>query len=143
VSPVVAADGSSTYVGYETAEQEKLLVIIHFPQCISIQFGQPGDGTIAAHPLYGSGLEPGGAFIVERSEWMMALQKLEATHPDFDVTHWSRLRHYLLSFKDQLFECVSAEPLVYRFAADEGGLTSTRQALWRRLEEVMGKRTKG
>lgn len=117
---MVISQGWRTYLIYPFAkpvviDREKVAVIpqkyavVVFPHCVSVRHGDPNDEVIAGHPLYGSGIDAGGAYLVQNSRWLKELEANNAVHRQYDPEYWRGLKHYLLFFKDHTFECVARD----------------------------------
>ncbi len=117
--PIVVSDGGRTLLMYSAQNKETLSKpkkhqaqytgILTFKGCASCKFGAPNDEAIEGHPLYGKGIDVGGAYIVMNSPWLEDLKKINSVHPQFDDKSWARKRHYLLFFKDNTFECIAED----------------------------------
>lgn len=91
-------------MAYRSGESTAVLV---FEGCAAIQFGYPNDEALEGHPLWGFGLAYHGAFEVVDSPWRSALEAQNAVA--FPDTAWGEgLRHFVLTFHDTTFECLSA-----------------------------------
>ncbi len=83
------------------------VAVIEFTQPYATQLGPPNDEAISGHPLYGKGLRPYDAFEVQRSSWIRRLERMNAVHPRHDPGVFDSLRHFIFTFHDSTFECVS------------------------------------
>ena len=70
-------------------------------------FGPPSDEAFDGHPLASRGLEPWDAFEVVDSSWVRQLERMNAVHPAHRPEHFADYRHFILAFKDAVFECVA------------------------------------
>lgn len=117
--PIVVSDGWRTLLLYSAQNKEAMSMakkdhiqytgILTFKGCTSCKFGAPNDESIEGHPLYGRGIDVGGAYIVMNSPWLEELKKINSVHPQFDDKSWEGKRHYLLFFKDNTFECIAED----------------------------------
>jgi hypothetical protein len=133
-SPHVASAGDKTFLVYtvdehdpawsESAQAKERLAIVEFKRCYGHRFGGPDNEVWHAHPLYSKGLEPYRPHVVVNSPWIASERQTHSVHPKFKPGRWETLRHYLLLFHEQVFECLaedhSAEVhhLTYRGALD-------------------------
>ncbi len=111
-SPLVLGDGLNALVLYEALGTEPVprrIAILTFEDCESMKLGAPNDEVIEGHPLFGKGIDVGGAYMVENSPWLGELEAMNRNHPQYDPAVWRALRHYLLFFKDYAFECVARQ----------------------------------
>jgi hypothetical protein len=82
-----------------------------------------GDETIRGHSLTGRGLDPWCAFVVKNSPWLAGLEAVDRTHPQHRPETWRKRQHYLLSFKDNMFEAIAQDvQLVGIFTTEEEAL---------------------
>jgi hypothetical protein len=113
-----AWDGRSVTV-IEPAK-ENHIALVEFFGCTATRFGAPNDEVLSGHPLYGKGLEPYRAHLVNNSRWITELQRINSVHTQYDPQHWVDRKHYLLGFHDSMFECiadrVSIDPMTGTFA---------------------------
>ncbi|HEX3626008.1 MAG TPA: hypothetical protein VH280_11345 [Verrucomicrobiae bacterium] len=65
--------------------------------------------TLAAHALSGRGLGAYGAFVIENSPWIKELEHVDRKHSNFDSQKWRKIRHYMLCFKDRIFEAMATD----------------------------------
>jgi hypothetical protein len=92
--------------GADTFEEEHV-ICLDFPGPRKHRFGRPNDETISGHPYYQLGLMTGGFYELENSDWIAELQKIASLHQYYDPNKWSKLKHYILTFHDNMFECVA------------------------------------
>jgi hypothetical protein len=131
-APHVVAAGGATYLVYRVDEHDRAwegmgdaIAIVRFKRSYAHRFGGPSDEVLHAHPLYSKGLEPYRAHVVMNSPWLAAERTMNAVHPTSRAERWDALRHYLLLFKDEVFECLAEDH------ASEVHQTTYREALER------------
>lgn len=100
-------DWDGTYVNVIDAAGAHGLAIVQFKHCIIHKFGGPNDEVFSGHPLYERGLEPYGAHVVENSSWISEQQTINKVHSRYSPERWEGLKHYLLLFHDEVFECIA------------------------------------
>jgi hypothetical protein len=118
--PIVVADGLTVHVAYYAEESwpappdilrpsdpGEVVGIAAFRRCLAHRFGPPNDEALQGHPLYGSGLQMYGAHLVARSSWISELERRNRVHPFHKSEHYANLKHYLLCFHDQTFDCIA------------------------------------
>jgi hypothetical protein len=59
--------------------------------------------------LHGRGLRPYAAHVVEGSSWIAELETRNRVHPYHRPEAFASLRHYLLTFHDETFECLARD----------------------------------
>lgn len=105
-------DGSYANVVDPSAPEMESIAMVRFDQCLIYKFGAPNDEAIAGHPLYGRGLVAYRAHTVERSRWIQEQEKINSVHPQHRPGWGTRLRHYVLVFHDEIFECIARDHAV-------------------------------
>lgn len=81
--------------------------VVRFQSPYAHFFGPPNDEAFAGHPLAERGLRPYGAFEVQNSSWVRALERMNSVHRHHRPEHFAGFRHFVLSFHDSTFECVA------------------------------------
>ncbi|MEO1529890.1 MAG: hypothetical protein AAFX06_31130 [Planctomycetota bacterium] len=115
------ADGwhgqSATLVDHNSSARP--IVVVEFRICADVRFGWfPSEETCDHHPLATRGLAPYTAYEVRDSSWVRSLAKLEAGNRDHAL---KSKRHFILTFHDSTFECVSDS---YTVRVIEGSIQS-------------------
>jgi hypothetical protein len=98
-------DGSTVrVVGFDSDEPAAL---VEFKWCYAYMFGPPNDEAFRGHPLAERGLSPYGSYEVLNSSWIRSLERMNSVHHNHKPeSFWTR-HHYILTFHDSTFECVS------------------------------------
>lgn len=102
-------DGSYANVVTPSAPEKESIAVVRFDECLIYKFGAPNDEALGGHPLYGRGLVAYRAHTVERSRWIGEQEKINSVHPQHRPGWETRFRHYLLTFHDEMFECVARD----------------------------------
>ncbi len=110
-SPKIFADNSTIVVAYftpnaKTRDQDGH-AFVKFTVCLAHMFGPPNDEAFEGHPLAERGLEPYRAYRVENSSWLRQLERMNEVHPNHSPELFQRYTHYILTFKDRMFECIA------------------------------------
>lgn len=98
-------DGSWARIVGPTTEGEPV-AIVRFERCYAHYFGMPNDEAFEGHPLASRGLEPYGAFEIQRSSWIRRLERMNSVHHLHSAKEYETLRHLIFAFHDETFECV-------------------------------------
>ena len=85
------------------------VAIMKFKKRYIHKFGIPNDEVIVGHPYYKIGLKPYSFFSVNDSDWVREIKRIEAHHPYFNKQSFDNLNHYIITFKDNTFECISED----------------------------------
>lgn len=109
--PTLTADEYEARVSYRVRHESNLevdrIATIVFSGCYALMFGPPSDEAMEGHPLAERGLTSYGAFEVEGSSWVRALEGMNRIHPGHQPSRYERLRHFVLTFHDTTLECVA------------------------------------
>ena len=80
---------------------------VTFAGVYALLFGAPNDEAFDGHPLAERGLAPYGAFEIERSSWIRALERMNRVHEAHRAASLEGLRHFVIAFHDSTLECVA------------------------------------
>ncbi|HEY1174238.1 MAG TPA: hypothetical protein VGH19_22925 [Verrucomicrobiae bacterium] len=81
--------------------------IIDFKGCMATKFGYPNDEALPGHPLYEWGLSAYDVFEVINSKWVKEMaEQNKVVFPEHTM---SPRRHFIFTFHDTTFECVTRE----------------------------------
>jgi hypothetical protein len=123
--PHVIASGNRTYLLYFVSEPDPNwdgtytrvvdpadasafpIALVEFVQCEAFKFGGPNDEVFHGHPLHGKGLEGYRAHMIANSRWLAELETTNSVHRMYDPAKWKELKHYMLLFHDEMFECIA------------------------------------
>ena len=93
-------------------ENDTGIAIIKFKRKFIHKFGAPNDDLIIGHPYYKIGLKPYSFYSVEDSDWIKEIIRIQSLHPYYNEESVKNLNHYILTFKDNTFECIADEYFV-------------------------------
>jgi len=125
--PTVVGAAFSCAVVFET-KKRTAYAVVNFLSIAGYKLTDISDEIIEGHALTGKGLTAYGTFIVKNSPWLSELQSVDSVHPQHDPERWRKSRHYLLCFKDSLFEAIAQDVQVV------GTFATKNEALERALE---------
>jgi hypothetical protein len=104
----VLATSFSVAVVYATKPASgNALAMVRFERPVAHRLGCPNDEAIAGHPLHGRGLDAFRAHLVANSAWIAEMMRINSVHRQFNAARWADCRHYLLAFKEDVFECIA------------------------------------
>jgi len=106
------------------------VAIIKFKKRYIHKFGVPNDEVIIGHPYYKLGLKPYSFFSVIDSDWIKEIKRIEAHHPYFSEQGFNNLKHFIITFKDNTFECIAEDYLI------DYSLETMQDTLSRIIKEV-------
>lgn len=121
--PLLLADGDTLVIAYRSVKSaadagrsSPATSILVFRHCFALHFGLPNEHAFATHPLAERGLQPYGAFEVENSSWIGALEQRNRGHQLHDPKLFEQLRHWVWTFHDTVLECAAVS-----YAGEEAG----------------------
>lgn len=118
--PMVFSTGNKTFVvffGTLTQDNETRdldTVMIEFTGCIKSSFGLPNNEILHGHPYYSFGLRSYGFYELENSDLLMQIIEMQSVHAEFNPEKWKFYKHYVITFHDELFECIARKFIISR-----------------------------
>lgn len=80
---------------------------LKFNMYLKYSFGIPGDETIHGHPYSKLGMESYSFYELKNSDLIKSLQDIDQVHPQYNLKKWKMYKHYILTFHDNMFECIA------------------------------------
>ena len=111
--PLCVSNEEKALVAYILSELETgkdfgdEFIVLDFGSCLSTMFGSPNDEVLNGHPLYKRGLRHYGSWEVLNSSWLRSLIKVNSVHPQHNPEAFAGKRHFVMTFHDSTFECLS------------------------------------
>ncbi len=88
-------------------EYETNVSMMKFTNCLKYTFGSPSNETLHGHPYYQLGLESYAFYEMKDSDMIKELQTIDKIHAYYNFEKWKYYKHYIITFHDNMFECVS------------------------------------
>lgn len=85
------------------------VISIKFKWCQKYTFGSPSNETLHGHPYYKLGLRSCAFYELKDSDLIKSLQEIEKSHDYYSLDGWEKYKHYILTFHDNMFECVALD----------------------------------
>lgn len=116
---IIATDGKLLVTFYADAESnspvpqmrnvvyDSGVISIKFTGCLKHTFGIPGDEALSGHPYYKLGMRACSFYELKDSDLIRELQNIEKVHPYYSQERWNEYKHYILTFKDNMLECIA------------------------------------
>lgn len=104
--PTIFADEHELHLAYYTPDID--VAVISFSHCFEHRMGMPDENLVERHPLGSKGLTEYEAHIVENSRWIQELEERYRVISAFSRAEEREYRHYVFTFHDRCFECVSS-----------------------------------
>ncbi|MBD1432702.1 hypothetical protein H8B06_07700 [Sphingobacterium sp. DN00404] len=121
-SPTILSNDNELFIAFYADRQNSSTIpqernIIHdtgifalkFKVYLKYAFGLPGEETIQGHPYSKLGMKSYSFYELKNSELIKSLQDIEKVHPQYNPKKWEMYRHYILTFHDNMFECIAQD----------------------------------
>lgn len=105
-NPTIIGDEQNLFLVYTTNDDRT--AVVKFENCLIHKFGAPNDEALSGHALYKNGLQHYSIFKVSKSSWLKDLEKMNSVHPRHDKGRFLAYSHFIFTFHDSTFECISA-----------------------------------
>lgn len=118
-SPVIISNDFNLYLtfyknmdyGVELHQRDNIydvgVVFLEFHGFIKYSFGMPNDETIQGHPYSRLGMMSYSFYELKESDLIRELQGIDKIHPYYNSERWDKYKHYILTFHDNMFECIA------------------------------------
>lgn len=116
--PVILSNEWDLFVAFYGIEQntdsiinedtDEQILVFKFKKCSKYTFGIPGHETLHAHPYYKLGLNICRFYEVKDSDFLHQVETIKKSHPYYNPDSFKEFKHYIITFHDKMFECVSA-----------------------------------
>lgn len=100
-------DGTYVTVKDPASGAVEAIAIVEFRACRAFTLGPPSDEALSGHRLWGKGLDFYTAHVVEDSSWLGEIERRNAVHSEHSPSLFAGLVHYLFTFHDETFECIT------------------------------------
>lgn len=101
------APGQSDFPQERNTVYDTGVFVLKFINCMKHSFGMPGDETLHGHRYSVLGMRPYSFYELRGSDLVQELQAVDSAHPRYNPDKWIQYKHYIITFHDSMFECVS------------------------------------
>ncbi|RWY54260.1 hypothetical protein [Mucilaginibacter gilvus] len=108
--PVIISDDNNLrliFYGSENATEEERIIGLKFISVFYHSFGPPNGEALDGHPYYDLGLGQFDFCELLNSDLVEKLGKMGRFHPYYNPAAYNTKHHYIIPFKESVFECVS------------------------------------
>lgn len=114
--PIVVSNANKLMISFNVMDDKwsktginanESTIDIRFNRYIHYSFGMPGNETLHEHPYANLGLESSSFYELENSDLIGRLRAIEKGHPYYDSESWTLYKHYIITFHDNMFECIA------------------------------------
>lgn len=119
-SPTVISNDTELFIAFYANKQSTSVIpqerntiydtgifALKFKRYLKYTFGFPGDETLHGHPYRKLGLESYSFYELRNSDIIKSLQEIGKVHPEYNREQWKMYKHYILTFHDNMFECIA------------------------------------
>lgn len=119
-SPMIVSNDSELFIAFYSYKQSTTLepqerntvydtgiFALNFKSYLKYSFGLPSNETIEGHPYYKLGIKSFAFYELKGSDLIKQLEDIEKVHPYYTPDKWTDYKHYILTFHDNMFECVA------------------------------------
>lgn len=85
------------------------IVTLKFNVYLKYTFGLPSNETIQGHPYNKLGMKSFSFYELRNSDFITSLQEIEKVHLYYNPEKWKTYKHYILTFHDNMFECIARD----------------------------------
>lgn len=121
-SPTILSNDNELFIAFyadkestSTIPQERNTIYdtgifsLKFKRYLKYTFGIPGNETIHGHPYSKLGMQSCTFYELRNSDLIKSMQDIEKIHPDYNPEKWKMYKHYILTFHDNMFECIAQD----------------------------------
>lgn len=120
-SPTILSNDSELLIAFYANKESASIIPQHniinntgifalkFKVYLKYTFGLPGEETIQGHPYSKLGMKSYSFYELRNSDLIKSLQNIEKVHPEYNPEKWEIYKHYILTFHDNMFECIAQD----------------------------------
>lgn len=108
--PIILSNDTDLYLSFiieDEKNNEMNAKTLIFNSYLKYNFGIPSNETLIYHPYSHLGIESYSFYELYNSDWLDSLMKIEQQHPYFNYEKWKNLKHFIITFHDNIFECIA------------------------------------
>lgn len=121
-SPTILSNDNELFIGFYADKKSTSIIpqernnifdtgvfALKFNRYLKYTFGIPGNETIHGHPYSKFGMKSCSFYELLNSNLIKSLQDIEEIHPNYNPEKWKMYKHYILTFHDNMFECIAQD----------------------------------
>ena len=118
--PIIISNDNELFIAFYVDKQKAVsesqeqnsdnnteVFIMRFKSFLKYTFGMPNNETIQGHPYSILGMESFAFYELKNSDLIEQLEDIDKIHPYYNSEKWKEYKHYILTFHDNMFECVA------------------------------------
>lgn len=109
-SPIITSNDNEFCVCFyiDNGDDNNLdICILKFPHYLIYIFGMPSNETLHGHFYNKLGIESYAFYELIDSDLIKQLKDMDKCHPYYHSEKWKEYHHYIITFHDNMFECVA------------------------------------
>lgn len=119
-SPMILSNDNELFIAFYADKQSSTLIpkerniiydtgifALKFKVFLKYSFGLPGNETMQGHPYSKLGMKACSFYELRNSDLIKSLLDIEKFHPNYNPEKWKLYNHYILTFHDNMFECIA------------------------------------
>ena len=106
-NPIILCDTNNLYIKFNIENDDNDSIILKFKNYVIYKFGYPGHESIQYHEYSNYNISTSTFYKVENSLWISELKNIANKHPYYNKERWNSYNHFIITFEDQIFECIS------------------------------------
>lgn len=119
-SPTILSNDNELFIAFYADQKRALsdpterniiydtgIFALKFKRYLKYLFGLPGNETLNGHPYQKLGIKSFSFYELRDSDLIKELQNIDKVHPYYDSGKWKTYKHYIITFHDNMFECVA------------------------------------
>lgn len=107
--PVLLSDDYQLRLFFYNNSNNNERVELRFMSYSFFSFSPPNDEALNGHPYYELGLVSCGFFELLDSDLINKVKSYGRHHPYYNPKAYDDSHHYIITFKEQLFECIASQ----------------------------------
>lgn len=107
--PILIANGNFLSLSFYIESDDEKTCTLLFRNYNYFRLGMPGNETLYGHPYKNLGLESHSFFELRDSDLIKNLRNISSVHPRHNPNNWLDMKHFILTFHDNMFECVAQD----------------------------------
>ncbi|MBS1520530.1 MAG: hypothetical protein JST50_06010 [Bacteroidetes bacterium] len=114
--PILLADDHHLRLFFYGGPDNNDRIEVRFISSPFFSFSPPNDEALNGHPYYELGLVSCGFFELLDSDLLNKIKSYGRFHPYYNPSAYDDSHHYIITFKEQLFECIAGkyEVIIHR-----------------------------
>lgn len=106
-NPIILCDTRNLYLKFNIENDDNNSIILKFKNYVIYKFGFSGHETIPYHKYSEYNITTSTFYNIKSSYWINELKNIATQHPRYDEKKWDSYNHFIITFEDEMFECIA------------------------------------